>query len=664
MKKIFTTSYFQLTLLCILSVGFSAAQNPGLQWAKNIGGSRGDDIIVDAAGNVYTTGYFAGVADFDPGPGTFYMTADGAGADDAYVSKLDINGNFLWAIRLGGSSVNHGRALGVDAAGNVYSTGEFSGTVDLDPGPAVFNLTSNGQYDIYISKVDAAGNFVWAKNIGGATSDIPFSLVMDAAGNIVITGVFIGIVDFDPGPAVFNLNGGGNNDCFIVKIDAGGNFVWAKQVAGNYSQGDAISTDAAGNLYICGNYNFTADLDPGAGVYNVTATSGVDVFIIKLDAAGNFVWGRSVGGLGTDVAESVKADAAGNVYVTGNFPFTVDFDPGPATFNVTVAGVTDVYLLKLDVNGNFAWVKTFAGLDAEAGHDVVIDATGNIFVTGLFIGTVDFDPGLAVYDLTSFGPSTDIFIVKLDAAGNFVYAVRFGGTTLDGGLALDVDQADVLHATGYFQEVCDFDPGPGTVTLNSADGATFIIKLGAPSVVPITLLNFSGTALPGGILLQWKTAQEINTSSFNIEWSADGSVFQKIGEQPAAGNSSGTIAYSFLHGTPARGDNFYLLKMVDVDGRFTYSPVVKVNMPINRFSINVSPNPVTDILTLQIIAVKDEEIELILHSSEGRKIASKRITVTKGSNRISWDLQTIPLGTYFISNTNGLFKTIRINKQR
>lgn len=121
-------------------------------------------------------------------------------------------------------------------------------------------------------------------------------MLLDQSGNLCITGIFNGIVDFDPGPLVFNLDGNGANECYILKLDTDGNFIWAKEIDGFYAQGDDIAKDASGNLYVCGVYSQTVDLDPGAGVYNVTSSGSADAFVIKLDATGNFIWGRSFGG--------------------------------------------------------------------------------------------------------------------------------------------------------------------------------------------------------------------------------------------------------------------------------------------------------------------------------------------------------------------------------
>lgn len=652
-----------LTVSCLMIVLSTFAQLPSLQWARNIGGSRGDKITTDASGNVYTAGYFSGVADFDPGPATFYMTADGGGADDAYVSKLDANGNFVWALRIGGSSINYSKSVAVDAAGNVYVAGYFAGTVDFDPAPATaFEITTNGQYDISIVKFDPNGNFLWAKTIGGSFSDLAYAMTLDLAGNICMTGVFVGNVDFDPGAGNYTLNGGGTNHCFIVRLDANGNFVQAMQISGNYSEGDDISVDVAGNIYVCGNYNATADLDPGAGSAPVTASSGADAFVIKLNAAGNFVWGKSFGGFGTDNCVSVKADANGNVYLVGDFGFTADFDPSASTFNLTAGGSLDGYILKLDIAGNFAWAQTIGGPEADAANAVVIDPLGNnVYITGLFQGEVDFDPGAGVYNLTAL--SNDIFICKLTSAGNFAWALKYGGAALDEGLSLFCSAAGNLYATGRFTDVTDFDPGPGTAFLNYSTGQTYIVNLTAGTTLPLTLLGFSGASSPTGNLLQWTTTQEMNTSHFDIEWSDDGLKFVKIGTEQAGGYTTSTTEYKYLHSRPVNGYNFYRLKMVDNDGRYTYSAIIKLSAQISNSGITVFPNPVTNRLQLNIQASKNELIVFHLYSAAGKWVASKTFTVLKGNNSLAWDITTAAAGLYFISSGSKEYQTMKILKQ-
>src|SRR5688572_9515122 len=145
------------------------AQSNQWIWAKAMGGTeadRGQSIILDASGNIYTTGFFEGTADFDPGAGTFDLTAEGD--QDIFITKSDNSGNFEWAISMGGTNNEVGYSITIDASGNIYTTGSFEGTADFNPGAGVFNLTSAGGTDIFISKLDGAGNFIWAKAMGGS----------------------------------------------------------------------------------------------------------------------------------------------------------------------------------------------------------------------------------------------------------------------------------------------------------------------------------------------------------------------------------------------------------------------------------------------------------------------------------------------------------------
>src|SRR5674476_671097 len=122
------------------------------------------------------------------------------------------NVSLVWAKNMGGASDDYVNSIAVDASGNVYTTGYFLGTVDFDPGAGTYNLTSAGGYDIFISKLDASGNFVWAKNMGGASDDRGTSIAVDASGNVYTTGSFRGTADFDPGAGTYNLTSAGSGD--------------------------------------------------------------------------------------------------------------------------------------------------------------------------------------------------------------------------------------------------------------------------------------------------------------------------------------------------------------------------------------------------------------------------------------------------------------------
>ncbi len=409
-------------------------------WAKALGGNDfdgGSGISLDGLGNVYTTGYFPGTADFDPGAGTFNLTS--AGGTDIFVSKLDSSGNFVWAKALGGTGFDRGRGISLDGLGNVYTTGYFPGTADFDPGAGTFNLTSAGSTDIFVSKLDSSGNFVWAMALGGTGQDLGNGIAIDGLGNVYTTGFFNGTADFDPGAGTFNLTSFGDSDIFVSKLDSAGNFVWAKALGGTGQDfGNGIAIDGLGNVYTTGFFNGTVDFDPGAGTFNLTSAGGADIFVSKLDSSGNFVWVKALGGTGQNYGNGIAIDGLGNVYTTGYFTGTADFDPGAGTFNLTSAGNYDDFVSRLDSAGSFVWAKALGGTGSDIGSGIAIDGLGNVYTTGFFSGTADFDPGAGTFNLTSAGGSdifvsklTQDFVVKAPPTGAVDWVLRRNGPSIE-----------------------------------------------------------------------------------------------------------------------------------------------------------------------------------------------------------------------------------------
>ncbi|QDK80150.1 hypothetical protein EXU85_16685 [Spirosoma sp. KCTC 42546] len=495
-----------------------STQAQNFVWAKGMGGTSNDEgssVAVDGLGNVYTTGSFNGTADFDPGPGVVNLTS--AGESDIFVSKLDANGNFVWAKRMGGSDVDAGTSVAVDGLGNVYTTGLFNGTADFDPGQQVTNLISAGGSNMFLCKLDEVGNFVWAKGMGGTSGDAGTSVAVDGSGNVYTTGSFNGTADFDPGPGVVNLTSAGGSDIFVSKLDTDGNFVWAKRMGGSdVDAGTSVAVDGSDNVYTTGSFNGTADFDPGPGVVNLTSTGESNVFVSKLDADGNFVWAKGMGGTNADASASVAVDGLGNVYTTGYFVDTADFDPGEQVTNLISAGGSNMFLCKLDEVGNFVWAKGMGGTSGDAGTSVAVDGSGNVYTTGSFNGTADFDPGPGVVNLTSAGES-DIFVSKLDANGNFVWAKRMGGSDVDAGTSVAVDGLGNVYTTGLFNGTADFDPGQQVTNLTSEDGGNiFVSKLS-----PLQLRTSASTnPVCAGTTTALSVTASVGTASYSYTWAA------------------------------------------------------------------------------------------------------------------------------------------------
>jgi hypothetical protein len=326
------------------------------------GGDLGSSIAADSEGNVFVAGRFAQVVDFDPGPGVVSLAC--MGDQDVFVAKYTPTGGLLWARRLGSFFTETSIGVAVDPWGNAYVTGWFSGTVDFDPSPGVYELTSAGSSsnDFYLLKLDSGGGFVWARRVGANGNDYTFGIAVDGGGNVLTTGIFTDEVDFDPGTAPLTALGG--SDVFVSKLDRDGSFAWARHFGGalNDERGNSIAVDPAGSVCVTGQFSGTADFDPGPAFYPLYAVGGSDIFVSKLDRNGDFIWAKQMGGLSVGgVGSSIAVDSGGNALFTGTFQGTADFDPGAAAFPLTSAGGRDIFVSKLDGNGNLIWARRLGG---------------------------------------------------------------------------------------------------------------------------------------------------------------------------------------------------------------------------------------------------------------------------------------------------------------
>jgi hypothetical protein len=304
-------------------------------------------------------------------------------------------------------------SITIDGSGNIFLAGGFGGTQDFDPSAASFTLASAGSNDGFITKLDAAGNFVWAKRFGGTGSEIITSVSVDNSGNVFTTGQFNQTADFDPGPATYTLSAVGSGDIFVHKLTSAGNFAWAVRAGGNLNEaGYGIVTDASGNCYATGNFAATipVDFDPGPGTFTLSGTN--NGFVWKLDPSGSLIFAKNIGG----PAISIARDAVGNIYTSGSIPpVPYDFDPGPGTYTLSSSGASDPYISKLDASGNFVFAGLIGGANIDVAYSMTADAGGNVYMTGYFNGTADFDPTAGVTTYTAPGTSLGyVYTMKLN----------------------------------------------------------------------------------------------------------------------------------------------------------------------------------------------------------------------------------------------------------
>jgi hypothetical protein len=270
-----------------------------------------------------------------------------------FLMAANINAQTLeWVKVVGGNGFIKGNSIAIDDDGNFYITGVFLNTNDWEKPGSLFTLDGG---KIFVQKLDAKGKFLWTKFFGGNKCDKGNSIAIDEGGNIYTTGYFNDIVDFSPGVDSMKLASAGENDVFIQKLDANGNFLWVKNFD-DYSalvhqsriNTSAIAIDGKGNVYKTGNFKGTIDFDPGKDTAKLYAR-GDDIFIQKLDANGDFLWAISFTGTydSESTISSITVDAQDNIYTTGYFERTVDFDPGQGEYNITSEGERDVFIHKM-----------------------------------------------------------------------------------------------------------------------------------------------------------------------------------------------------------------------------------------------------------------------------------------------------------------------------
>ncbi len=361
--------------------------NGNYQWAFRIGGASSDEgngIATDDAGNCYVTGNFSGTnIDFDPTSGIAPVT--GLGANDAFVAKYSTTGSYVWAFAVGGSGSDLGWGVGLDATANVYVTGTFSGSnIDFDPTGSTATKSSNGSGDIFIAKYTSGGIYNWAINAGGTSSDVGFSIAVDASGNSFVSGTFQGSADFDPGASTANVTSSGGNDIFVSKYNSAGVYQWAFKIGGSASddswyKSTDISLDCSNNVYIAGGFASTnVDFDPGAGSKILSSAGSKDIFVAQYTTNGNYLCALKVGQSAEDDAYGIAVSQNG-CHVVGRFQGTaMNFNPAGTAKNISSTTWSDVFIGKYDMcqppNLNFATIT--GNHDVCSGNSLSLTAGG------------------------------------------------------------------------------------------------------------------------------------------------------------------------------------------------------------------------------------------------------------------------------------------------
>ncbi len=630
----------KIVLLAVFAIVlFNAySQNPTFGWVKQVGGigayAYPYAITTDKFGNNYSTGIFTGTVDLDPGPGTFTMASTNPSDYDAYIVKLNASGNFMWAKSFKPTTNIYTAIectdIEVDDNGNVILLGYFDKPVDFDPSPATFSLNALGNNDVFVCKLDNSGNFVWAKQFAGSTTSDYISceqaLVVDNIGNIAFSGFYTGTIDFDPSTVVNNFTSNGNEDVFICKLNSLGNLIWAKSIGGTLNdEAMTLGIDGSKNLIAGGRFRSQVDFDPNSGVTTYTAQGVIDSFVLKLDSLGNFVWANPFGSSNSsanDKAGNLVVKSNGDVYVSDYFDYVVDFDPSPATATLSPTGFSDAYILKFNANGSFAWVKQVAGSGYIEPRSMDLDFLGNVYITGMYSGLNDCDPGVGTYTINS--SNNAYFIMKLDPNGVYSWARSIGESSGGEkiGVAVKIDLNGNIYSTGYFNtNGVDFDPDAGVTQLNLIGGGydAFIHKFNQ-CLAPLVPTNITSSLLQS-ICSSANTTTLSATSNGTVTWF----------NVPNAGSSLGS-GTNFVTPTLSIGTHTF----------YAEANTCTVSLSRTPITITVNPNP-----------------SVTLVSSSNSICAGESATLTaNGGINYSWSSLTVFGPTVVVTPTTTTIFTV------
>ncbi len=413
--------------------------DPTLSWNTFLGGNGlygdfGIAIAVDGSGNIYVTGK----SNNSWGSPLRAFAAVGTTSSNAFVAKLDSNGNLLWNTFLGGAGNDEGNAIAVDGSGNAYVVGNslppITGVAWGNPIRAF-----SGRFDAFVAKLDSNGNLVWNTFLGGAGTDYGLAIAVDGNGNAYAAGD--SLITWGNPLRAFGGSLAFTGDAFAAKLDSNtGKLVWNTFLGGTGGDsGDAIAVDGSGNAYVAGPSSATWG-NPLRAYVNAQ-----DAFVAKLNSLGQLVWNTFLGGAGDDGGGAIAIDGNGNAYVAGR-SYTTWGNP-----QRVFGGSEDAFAAKLDSNtGKLVWNTFLGGEGRDFGDAIRVDSSGKVYVVGTTVYASWGNPQRAYSPGNGEAfTSGDAFTAILDSTGQLVWNTFLGGAGDENGRAIAVDGSGNAYVAGY-----------------------------------------------------------------------------------------------------------------------------------------------------------------------------------------------------------------------
>jgi hypothetical protein len=671
---------FALTILGGLSSTQSILSQPNLLWQKSFGGAGTETVTcmtTDAMGNTYAAGFFTGTVDFNHSTAssdTLFLTSTGL-VNNMFISKTDVNGNFVWAKKISSTVEIQPKVLKVDKWNNIVYCGYFKGIVDFDPDTSSVNITSYGGYDAFLARLKPNGTYDYingyAQKFGGTGDD--YGTAMDLANSnqtVYLAGTFTGVCNFGNS---FQDTAQGQRDIFILKISGnGGNVIFPGFIGGNnqitiedlaFQKVPLSASINTPNFTITGKFNTQLDFDidpqfPGSEtdtVYRIlnSGVGGLQThnYLAMYSLNMGFVYVKDLGSLSKK--SSLAVDKYGNTYVGGGYSGTHDFDPTAATFNMTSNGGNDAFVAKYNYStGNLSWAKSMGGAQDDFALTVAVNETDtndrSVYVAGTFNSAqVDFNTDTATEFYSAVG--YDGFISKLDRTGYFKYASTISGSG-DASISHIGHYLNNLILGGEFSGTnADFDLTSNTLLGNSNGAADIFITSNAQCDMIDKFVDVQAVYLQSNFY---------NNSPYGAaatyQWLDCGNAYAVI-----PGETNYFIQFS----------NLSVGNLGPYAVQISYNGCVDTSFCENLLSVGVDqikseeeafsmyPNPANETLQVNI----STPCHMLLHDIAGNLIYTRRLT--KGIETIS--TESLSSGTYsvrFVSGEKSINKKLIINR--
>jgi PKD-like domain/Secretion system C-terminal sorting domain len=515
-------------LLCALISISSFAQFPSFQWGGTVGNTyqtHSQDCVGDNNNNVFLVGNFEqNNADFDPGVGVANLSA-GTGTN-GFVAKYSSTGTYQWAFKIGVTNLSAiVRSVALASNGDIVISGFYAGNnVDFDPSIGVYTLPYTFGAEGFIARYTSAGNLVWAYSLNASGQQHINDICIDASGNIYA------VVQFESTVIPDNINGTsfttlGGDDMLVIKLDGQGNYIHAWQAGGvYYLQGLSIDVGPTGNVYVTGQMHQANNFDiAGSGYTITTGATNNDVFLASYDSSGNFRWAFNTGTDGQIAGNELVLDSNEKVYLTGSARGNGDFDPSGTVYTLAADNVGDAFIASYTNGGAFRWAFLLVENGAaQEGRNIAVDASNNVYTTGLFYGNVDFNSGAPVDTIRTpyNGLAQSSYFAKYDQNGNYQWAFQICPTTNLGAVAIgetiDINASGNMFVSGFIGNDADYDPSAAVAMVPQGNHNLFVARYGSACIPPSAPVSIAGpTTVCSGSPAFYDAANALGASSYN-----------------------------------------------------------------------------------------------------------------------------------------------------